>query len=150
MSFDFDTIHSRLGTGSTKWSRYPADVLPMWIADMDIAAPPAVLQALRERLDQQILGYSVAGPQVRQAIVDDLWAKYAWRVLPEELLFLPGVESGFNMALHAFVQPGQSVVLQTPNYRPIRLAPGHWNLPRIEVPFEFVKGEYLTPLPAMH
>ena len=149
MSFDFDTIHSRLGTGSTKWSRYPEDVLPMWIADMDIAAPPAVLQALRERLDQQILGYSVAGPQVRQAIVDDLWAKYAWRVLPEELLFLPGVEPGFNMALHAFVQPGQAVVLQTPNYRPIRLAPGHWNLPRIEVPFAFENGEYLTPLPTM-
>lgn len=149
MSFDFDTIHSRLGTGSTKWSRYPEDVLPMWIADMDIAAPPAVLQALRERLDQQILGYSVAGPQVRQAIVDDLWAKYAWRVLPEELLFLPGVEPGFNMALHAFVQPGQPVVLQTPNYRPIRLAPGHWNLPRIEVPFAFENGEYLTPLPTM-
>lgn len=149
MSFDFDTIHSRLGTGSTKWSRYPEDVLPMWIADMDIAAPPAVLQALRERLDHQILGYSVAGPQVRQAIVDDLWAKYAWRVLPEELLFLPGVEPGFNMALHAFVQPGQAVVLQTPNYRPIRLAPGHWNLPRIEVPFAFENGEYLTPLHAM-
>ncbi len=56
MSFDFDTIHSRLGTGSTKWSRYPQDVLPMWIADMDIAAPPAVLQALHQRLGQQILG----------------------------------------------------------------------------------------------
>ena len=56
MSFDFDTIHSRLGTGSTKWNRYPADVLPMWIADMDIAAPPAVLQALHARLDQRVVG----------------------------------------------------------------------------------------------
>jgi len=149
MSFDFDTIHPRLGTGSTKWNRYPPDVLPMWIADMDIAAPPAVLQARRERLDQQILGYSVAGPDVREAIVNDLWAKYAWRVQPEELLFLPGVEPGFNMALHAFVQPGQPVVLQTPNYRPIRLAPGHWNLPRIEVPFDCIDGGYVTPLPAL-
>jgi cystathionine beta-lyase len=150
MSFDFDKIHSRLGTGSTKWSRYPQDVLPMWIADMDIAAPPAVLQALHQRLDQQILGYSVACDGVREAIVADLWAKYAWRVQPDELLFLPGVEPGFNMALHAFVQPGQPVVLQTPNYRPIRLAPGHWNLPKIEVPFELsAEGEYLTPLPAM-
>jgi cystathionine beta-lyase len=150
MSFDFDTIHSRLGTGSTKWSRYPQDVLPMWIADMDIAAPPAVLEALHQRLDQQILGYSVACDEVREAIVADLWAKYAWRVQPDELLFLPGVEPGFNMALHAFVQPGQPVVLQTPNYRPLRMAPGHWNLPKIEVPFELnVQGEYLTPLPAL-
>lgn len=87
---------------------------------------------------------------MREAIVADQWAKYAWRVQPDELLFLPGVEPGFNMALHAFVQPGQPVVLQTPNYRPIRLAPGHWNLPKIEVPFELsAEGEYLTPLPAM-
>lgn len=150
MRFDFDTIHPRLGTGSTKWNRYPPDVLPMWIADMDIAAPPAVLDALHRRLDQQVLGYSVATQDVREAIVADLWAKYAWRVQPEDLLFLPGVEPGFNMALHAFVQPGQPVVLQTPNYRPIRLAPGHWNLPKIEVPFEqHASGEYLTPLPAL-
>lgn len=120
MSFDFDTIHPRLGTGSTKWSRYPEDVLPMWIADMDIAAPPAILKALHARLDQQMLGYSVARPEVREAIISDLWHKYAWRVQPDELLFLPGVEPGFNMALHAFVQPGQSVVLQTPNYAPLR------------------------------
>ncbi|MBT2373089.1 MalY/PatB family protein [Pseudomonas fluorescens] len=150
MSFDFDTLHSRLGTGSTKWSRYPQDVLPMWIADMDIAAPPAVLASLHQRLDQQILGYSVACDKVREAIVADLWAKYAWRVQPDELLFLPGVEPGFNMALHAFVQPGQPVVLQTPNYRPLRLAPGNWNLPKVEVPFELsTTGEYLTPLPAL-
>ncbi|KAF1033506.1 MAG: Cystathionine beta-lyase PatB [Pseudomonas sp.] len=150
MSFDFDTIHPRLGTGSTKWNRYPPDVLPMWIADMDIAAPPAILNALQRRLEQQVLGYSVAGNDVREAIVADLWNKYAWRVQPEDLLFLPGVEPGFNMALHAFVQPGQPVVLQTPNYRPIRLAPGHWNLPKIEVPFELgAHGEYLTPLPAL-
>ncbi|MFC6340263.1 putative C-S lyase [Pseudomonas sp. CCM 7891] len=151
MSFDFDKIHSRLGTGSTKWSRYPQDVLPMWIADMDIAAPPTVLEALHARLDQQILGYSVAGDNVREAIVADLWAKYAWRVQPDELLFLPGVEPGFNMALHAFVHPGQPVVLQTPNYLPLRLAPGNWNLPKIEVPFQLnAEGEYLTPLPALH
>ncbi len=150
MSFDFDTIHPRLGTGSTKWSRYPEDVLPMWIADMDIAAPPAILTALHERLDQQMLGYSVARPEVREAIINDLWDKYAWRVQPDELLFLPGVEPGFNMALHAFVQPGQSVVLQTPNYAPLRHAAGNWNLPKIEVPFELNdQGEYLTPLPAL-
>ena len=150
MSFDFDTIHPRLGTGSTKWSRYPEDVLPMWIADMDIAAPPAILKVLHARLDQQMLGYSVARPEVREAIIRDLWDKYAWRVQPDELLFLPGVEPGFNMALHAFVQPGQSVVLQTPNYAPLRHAAGNWSLPKIEVPFELNdQGEYLTPLPAL-
>ena len=46
MSFDFDTLHPRHGTGSTKWSRYPEDVLPMWVADMDFAVADGILQAL--------------------------------------------------------------------------------------------------------
>ena len=150
MSFDFDTIHPRLGTGSTKWNRYPQDVLPMWIADMDIAAPPAVLKALHARLDQQVLGYSVAGPDVREAIIADLWNKYAWRVDPQALVFLPGVESGFNMALKALVQAQQNVVVQVPNYPPLRHAPGHWGLNKVELGFDLqADGTYATPLDSL-
>lgn len=147
MSFNFDTVYPRHGTGSSKWNRYPADVLPMWVADMDFAIAPAITQALLERLEHPLLGYSVAKDELRDVIVADLWNKYAWRVLPDELIFLPGVEPGFNMALHAFVQPGQSVVVQTPTYKPLRTAPGNWQLPKIEVPFELTPdGKYQTPL----
>ena len=68
---------------------------------------------------------------LREAIVADLWNKYAWRVEPQELIFLPGVESGFNMALKALVQPQQNVVVQVPNYPPLRHAPGHWGLNKV-------------------
>jgi cystathionine beta-lyase len=47
MTFDFDQVFDRHNTGSTKWSRYPADVLPMWVADMDFAAPPVIIEALQ-------------------------------------------------------------------------------------------------------
>jgi cystathionine beta-lyase len=147
MTFDFDQVFDRHNTGSTKWSRYSADVLPMWVADMDFAAPPVVIEALQQRLLHPLVGYSVAQDNLREAIVADLWAKFAWKVKPQELIFLPGVESGFNMALKALVQPQQNVVVQVPNYPPLRHAPGHWGLNKVEL--EFVAqadGTYLTPL----
>ncbi|MBK5549140.1 PatB family C-S lyase [Pseudomonas sp. TH03] len=150
MTFDFDQVFDRHATGSTKWSRYPADVLPMWVADMDFAAPPVIIQALQKRLEHPLLGYSVPQDNLRDAIVADLWNKLAWRVKPSELVFLPGVESGFNMALKALVQPQQNVVVQTPNYPPLRHAPGNWGLNKVEL--EFVAqadGSYATPLDAL-
>lgn len=149
MTFDFDLVFERHGTGSTKWSRYPADVLPMWVADMDFAVPPVVVDALRKRLEHPMLGYSVAQDNLRAAIVADLWTKYAWRVEPQQVLFLPGVEPGFNMALHALVEPQQNVVVQVPNYPPLRNAPGNWGLNKVELPFNAVDGQFHTPLPAL-
>lgn len=147
MTFDFDQLFDRHHTGSTKWSRYPADVLPMWVADMDFAAPPVIIEALQQRLLHPLLGYSVAQDNLREAIVTDLWNKYAWRVKPQELIFLPGVESGFNMALKALVQAQQNVVVQVPNYPPLRHAPGHWGLNKIELEFNAqADGTYATPL----
>jgi cystathionine beta-lyase len=114
---------------------------------MDFAAPPVIIQALQKRLEHPLLGYSVAQDDLRNAIVADLWNKYAWRVEPQELIFLPGVESGFNMALNALVQPQQNVVVQTPNYPPLRHAPGHWGLNKVELNFEtMADGTYTTPL----
>ncbi|RON99574.1 aminotransferase [Pseudomonas moraviensis] len=150
MTFDFDQLFDRHDTGSTKWSRYPADVLPMWVADMDFAAPPVIIEALQQRLLHPLLGYSVAQDNLREAIVADLWNKYAWRVKPQELIFLPGVESGFNMALKALVQAQQNVVVQTPNYPPLRHAPGHWGLNRVELEFNAqADGTYATPLESL-
>ncbi|WP_313001324.1 PatB family C-S lyase [Pseudomonas sp.] len=150
MTFDFDQLFDRHQTGSTKWSRYPADVLPMWVADMDFAAPPVIVEALQQRLLHPLLGYSVAQDNLREAIVADLWNKYAWRVQPQELIFLPGVESGFNMALKALVQAQQNVVVQVPNYPPLRHAPGHWGLNKVELEFNAqADGTYATPLDAL-
>ena len=55
---DFDRVIERRGTGSTKWERYPADVLPLWVADMDFASPPAVTEALRACAEHAVYGYA--------------------------------------------------------------------------------------------
>lgn len=150
MSFDLDHVFDRLGTGSKKWEQYPDDVLPMWLADMDFAAAPAVVRALQARLEHPLLGYSVAQDTLRQTLVDYLWHTYAWRVLPEDLVFLPGVEPGINMALNALVAKDAAVVLQSPSYQPLRAAPGYWKLPCIDLPFKLdAHGEYPTDLAAL-
>ncbi|WHA43778.1 MalY/PatB family protein [Agrobacterium larrymoorei] len=127
---NFDLVHDRTGTGSSKWSKYPADVLPMWVADMDFPAAPEIIETITRRLQHPILGYGVAKDELRHAIIEDLKTKYDWTVAAEEIVFLPGVEPGFNMAMKAFLQPGDGITVQTPVYRPILNAPAHWGLTR--------------------
>jgi cystathionine beta-lyase len=133
-AYDFDTVIDRHGTGSTKWDRYPADVLPMWIADSDFALAPEIMAALQERLRHPVLGYAVAQDSLRAQMVAHLEATYGWSIRPEDLIFLPGVAPGFNMALRAMLSPGDGVLVQPPMYGPIMEAPGHWGLRRVEVP----------------
>ncbi|WP_416425311.1 MalY/PatB family protein [Pseudomonas sp. App30] len=149
-TFNLDTVHDRHNTGSTKWSRFPADVLPMWVADMDFAVAPGIVQALQERLMHPMLGYSVAQESLRGTLVKALRELFDWQVAPEELVFLPGVEGGVNMALNGLLAPGAGVVVQTPNYRPLLNAAGHWNQPRIDLPFHVdANGLYPTDLKAL-
>ncbi|RDJ22409.1 putative C-S lyase [Bosea caraganae] len=138
-AYDFTTAPDRLDTGSMKWSRYPADVLPMWVADMDFAVAPEIVSALRRRLDHPVFGYAVAQAALREQIVIDLETRFGWRIEPGDIVFLPGVEPGFNMALKARLSPGEKVLIQTPIYRPILDAPGHWGLGALAVPL--VRGE---------
>lgn len=130
----FDIVQTRDGTGSSKWSRYPADVLPMWVADMDFPVAPEILEALDKRLEHPVLGYGVAREELREQIVADMATHYGWAIKQDDIVFLPGVEPGFNMALKAMLSPDDSVLVQTPVYRPILNAPGHWGLVRQEAP----------------
>ncbi|MBP0575720.1 cystathionine beta-lyase, partial [Mycobacterium tuberculosis] len=74
--YDFDTLIDRRGTGSTKWGRYPADVLPMWVADMDFTAPPEVVAALRRRVEHGVFGYALPTPALKAQIVADMASRY--------------------------------------------------------------------------
>jgi cystathionine beta-lyase len=150
MSMDLNSTFQRLNTGSKKWSHYPEDVLPMWVADMDFPVAEPIIQALTERLQHPLLGYSVAQDSLRKTLVAHLAAQYDWQVLPEELVFLPGVEPGVNMALNALLPAGSGVLVQTPNYAPLLQAPANWKLPRIDLPFHAdANGQYPTDIEAL-
>ena len=116
---NFDTLIDRLGTDSIKWNKYPSDVLPLWVADMDFASPPAVLQALHERVAHGVFGYGSDTKRLSEILMARLFSLYRWRVTPDDIVYLPGVVSGFNLACLAFAEEGERVVVQTPVYPPL-------------------------------
>jgi cysteine-S-conjugate beta-lyase len=132
-----------------KWNLYAEDVLPLWVADMDFAVAEPILDALRERLAHPVFGYAQASASLKATLVRAMAERHGWIIRPEDLVFLPGVEPGFNMALRAFLQPGDGVAMQTPVYKPIRMAPGHHGLKRIEVPLPPLADGHAVDLAAL-
>jgi cystathionine beta-lyase len=130
----FDTPVKRRESGCVKWTRFPEDVLPMWVADMDFPVALPILAAIRRRLDHPVLGYGVSQAGLKARIVAWLDVQYGWRVEPEAIIPLPGVVPGFNLALRAACAPGAGVVVQTPVYPPMLAAPAHWEMRRVEAP----------------
>ena len=134
MATDFDRVVDRRGSESSKWHKYPPDVLPLWVADMDFPSPEPVIRALRERVDHGFFGYGNEQPEFYEVIVDRLQKRFGWRVAPEAIVHLPGVIPGFNLACRAVAAPGDGLVLQTPMYPPILRAPDNCGLVRQEAP----------------
>ena len=133
--FDFSTCPGRAGSDSIKWRRYAGrDIIPMWVADMDFAAPPAVLEALHARIDHGVFGYADPWPSVREAVIEGISRDHAWRIQPEWLVWLPGVVTGFNVAVRAVGQPGDGVFTATPVYPPFLHAPGNFEQRLVTTP----------------
>jgi cystathionine beta-lyase len=118
VNYNFDELPDRKSSESIKWHYFPEDVLPMWVADMDFVSPEPVVRALQERVAQGVFGYAGDLPGLREAIVERLGRLYHWEVLPQDLVFIPGVVTGFNLAAHAFTDEGEGVLIQPPVYMP--------------------------------
>jgi cysteine-S-conjugate beta-lyase len=124
MPFDFDTPINRRGTACLKWDIYKErDVLPMWVADMDFASPPAVLAALHNRVDHGIFGYNLTPGALEETIIERLRVRHKWDVQPEWIVWLPGLVTGLNIACRAAACPGEAILTTTPAYPPFLLAP---------------------------
>jgi len=134
MAYDFDRVIERRATASNKWRKYPADVLPLWVADMDFASPEPVVRALRERVEHGVYGYGFEEPEFAQVFVDRLQKRYGWTVSPEAVVMIAGVIPGFNVACRALTRPGDGLLMQVPVYPPILRSPGNHDLTRDEVP----------------
>jgi cysteine-S-conjugate beta-lyase len=131
---DFDTVIDRRQVPTSKWDRYPEDVLPMWVADMDFAVAEPITDAVRQRLVHPVLGYGGPGPaSLRDLIAADMQDLHGWSISPADIVFLPGVVPGFNQALKAVTQPGDRLVVETPVYPPILAAAENWGLIRSDV-----------------
>ncbi len=123
-SFDyFDRGICRKGTHSEKWDITPemdpsADLLPMWVADMDFPSPPGVQQAILNRAAHGTFGYTAVTEEDDKAVLDFWRRRHGLALLPEQMLMLPCVVTGLKACIQAFTQPGDGVVIQPPVYGP--------------------------------
>lgn len=126
--YDFDKIVDRTGSGDLKHEvleeRYGrADLLPLWVADMDFETPQFITDALRRRLDHSLFGYTVEPkdywPTVQKWIKDH----HQWDVKREWLSYIPGIVKGIGMVVNVFTKPDEKVIIQPPVYHPFRLTP---------------------------
>lgn len=128
--FDFDAIVDRVATDSLKWAKYagrggPRGIIPLWVADMDFASPPAVLRALQQRVDHGVFGYNVPTASQVDAVVAYLERHFGWTIEPEWIVWLPGLVTGINVACRAAGGQDDAVFTATPVYPPFLTAPGH-------------------------
>lgn len=151
MTFDFDTVIDRANSDSRKWRKYAGrDILPLWVADMDFAAPPAVIAALHRRVDHGVFGYSAAMPSLTEAVVTYCATHYDWKIEPNWIVWLPGLVTGLNLAAAAFGDDGDAVLTATPIYPPFMSAPKNQVREPVMVPLVVrADGRYEFDWPAM-
>ena len=123
MDFNFDRIVDRRGTDCEKFDfakehGIPEDALPLWVADMDFPAPQGVLDALRGRVDHGIFGYPGVKPDDAEAVINWFETRFGWHAEPDWIVRTPGVVFALAMAVRAFTEPGEAVLIQPPVYRP--------------------------------
>lgn len=118
MSDSFDTFIDRRSTNSIKWTRYPEDVLPLWVADMDFKTPQPVLDALQRAIEQGVLGYEIPSRNLYETVAARMDRLYGWKIEPDMVVATPGIVSAFNAAARAVCAPGEGVLMQPPVYFP--------------------------------
>lgn len=117
MFYTFDkTPNRRNSLMRNKWTWYPKDVLPLWVADMDFPAPPPILNAIRKSVNQGVLGYELPSQALKETVAARMDRLYHWKVAPESVVVVPGLASGFNVAARAFCTPRKGLLIQTPVY----------------------------------
>lgn len=117
MNFNFNNITPRRGTGCAKWDEAANDdVLPLWVADMDFPAAPCILQALQERLNHGIFGYTHVTEDYYQAVIRWFEQRHGWTIQRDSILYTIGVVPAISCILKALTMPGERVLLTTPVY----------------------------------
>jgi cystathionine beta-lyase len=117
MAYNFDyTPNRRNPKVLNKWTWYPKDTIPMWVADMDFQSPKPILKELHKVIDQGVLGYEISSKMLQETVAARMDHLYRWKVKPEAVVTVTGIVSGFNVAARAFPSAQKGVLVQTPVY----------------------------------
>ena len=117
MKYNFDERIDRRGTGCVKWDMAPdKDVLPLWVADMDFRAAPAILEAVKKRAEHGVFGYTVVEDDYYDAVISWFRRRHQWNIKHEEILYTTGVVPAMSVAVKALTMPGEKVIILSPDY----------------------------------
>lgn len=117
MKYNFDEIIPRRNTASVKWDLFEEDALPLWVADMDFKASPAILEALRKRVKHGVFGYELVPQSYYDAIASWFDRRHGWKgITREHIIPTTGVIAAYSACIKAFSRPGDNVIVQTPCY----------------------------------
>ena len=135
MAYNFDhTPNRRIPGVSNKWTLYPDDVLPMWVADMDFQAPKPILKELHKVVEQGVLGYEIPSKSLQETIAARMDHLYRWKVKPEAVVTVTGIVSGFGVAARAFPSAQKGVMVQTPVYNEFHELKNNVGIPQFNAP----------------
>lgn len=145
--YDFDTVIERKNTNSLKYDfaeerGKPADVLPLWVADMDFRAPEPVLEALHRAVEHGIFGYSEVKLDYYDAVSAWFSRQFGWQTQPQWLIKTPGVVYALAMAVRALTEPGDAVLIQPPVYYPFFSVIRDNNRKLVENALHYQDGRY--------
>ena len=116
-TFDFDTVINRRGTNSYKWDIVKEeDVIPLWVADMDFKAAPAILEAVKKRVEHGVFGYTLVPDSYYEAIINWFARRHNWQIDRSWIIYTTGVVPAVSCAIKALTLPGEKVLIQTPDY----------------------------------
>ena len=117
MKYDFDELVERRGTGCVKWDESPLDdVIPLWVADMDFKAAPAIQEAIKKRAEHGVFGYTHVDETYYKAVISWFQRRHNWTIRREEILYTTGVVPAMSVAIKALTMPGEKVLILSPDY----------------------------------
>lgn len=116
MRYDFDTVLDRHNTASLKWDSGKPDLLPMWVADMDLPVAPEIIGAMQERLRHPVLGYSIQSDEYYQAVIGWFSGRYQFHIRREWICHAPGIVAGLHFIVQSMTEKSDKVLVLTPSY----------------------------------
>ena len=117
-----------------KWTWYPHDVIPMWVADMDFRSPPPVLAALHKAVDHGVLGYELPSRALLETVAGRMQRLYGWKVAPEMVVAVTGIVSGFSVAMRTLCTQKKGYLIQPPVYNEFHSLHANLGVPQYEAP----------------
>lgn len=140
--YNFDEIIDRRGSNCVKWDRAKADVLPMWVADMDFKASEPIIEAVKARANNGIFGYTLHSEDYYNAIINWWNRKHNWQLEKEWILYCQGVVPAMAFIIDTLTESGDKVILQSPVYYPFYRVITNNGCQVVNNPLDLKNGKY--------